>query len=243
MRGNGKQTVFSEREWETFDIQEELRPDHCVKVQLSSDDVQEDVIGVKVCKEVFFVPPVVEMERERVLFKRPPEEYGLLSHRIRPWSMPMKPWMWFQPHLKKGDYIQLDKKDEFWVPVPLQAEYKVKYEEITSSGCITHGAQWSTLEIFVRHVMSVFVNHLIQVILVYSLPLVLCTSETYMDFVLNAAATIFIIELDDTEGHVVTIESKHIATEQNRHKWIADWDIFQHTWDIFQHTSPLPHMP
>ena len=37
-----------------------------------------------------------------------------------------------------------------------------------------------------------------------TLPVFLCTSETYMEFVLNAAATLFIVELDDLQ-HSTTI--------------------------------------
>ena len=37
-----------------------------------------------------------------------------------------------------------------------------------------------------------------------TIPVFLCTSETYMEFVLNAAATLFIVELDDLQ-HSTTI--------------------------------------
>jgi len=41
-----------------------------------------------------------------------------------------------------------------------------------------------------------------------ALPVFLCTSNTYMEFVLNAAATIFIVQLDD-HTHDTTIVIKH----------------------------------
>lgn len=60
-------------------------------------------------------------------------------------------------------------------------------------------------DLYTRLSLSIVVNYVIQQVLVTSLPIMLCTSETYMDFVLNAAATIFIIELDDTDGDDLSI--------------------------------------
>ncbi|EOD04018.1 hypothetical protein EMIHUDRAFT_372633, partial [Emiliania huxleyi CCMP1516] len=51
----------------------------------------------------------------------------------------------------------------------------------------------------VRIFLWSLVNVLTTTFLVLSIPLLLSTAETHLDFVLNAAASIFIIELDDIE--------------------------------------------
>ena len=40
-----------------------------------------------------------------------------------------------------------------------------------------------------------------------TIPVFLCTSKTYMEFVLNAAATIFIVELDDLKSNTTVVIS------------------------------------
>ena len=51
---------------------------------------------------------------------------------------------------------------------------------------------------------TIAINVIGLAIVTTTLPVFLCTSETYMDFVLNAAATLFIVELDDL-AHETTI--------------------------------------
>ena len=46
-----------------------------------------------------------------------------------------------------------------------------------------------------------------------TIPVFLCTSETYMDFVLNAAATIFIVQLDDlTHSTTIVLEVQEMTS-------------------------------
>ena len=59
--------------------------------------------------------------------------------------------------------------------------------------------QWSWLEIFSRFVMSYISNGLYKAIIVYTLPLRLSRGGL-TDFVLNAFATVYIVELDDVNG-------------------------------------------
>ena len=59
--------------------------------------------------------------------------------------------------------------------------------------------EWSCLEIFSRFVMSYISNGLSKAIIVYTLPLWLSRGGL-TDFVLNAFATVYIVELDDVTG-------------------------------------------
>ena len=52
---------------------------------------------------------------------------------------------------------------------------------------------------------TIAINVIGLAIVTTTLPVFLCTSETYMDFVLNAAATLFIVELDDLAYETTTI--------------------------------------
>ena len=46
-----------------------------------------------------------------------------------------------------------------------------------------------------------------------TIPVFLCTSETYMEFVLNAAATLFIVELDDlTHNTTIVLKDQETAS-------------------------------
>ena len=56
--------------------------------------------------------------------------------------------------------------------------------------------QWSCIEITSRFMMSYVSNGLYKAIIVYTLPLWLCRGGL-TDFVLNAFATVYIVELDD----------------------------------------------
>jgi len=58
----------------------------------------------------------------------------------------------------------------------------------------------SCSNLVVRFTLWTMVNVVGQTALIMTVPLLLCTSQTYMDFVLNAAASIFIIELDDCDS-------------------------------------------
>ena len=52
---------------------------------------------------------------------------------------------------------------------------------------------------------TIAINVIGLAIVTTTLPVFLCTSETYMDFVLNAAATIFIVQLDDLKQEMTFV--------------------------------------
>ena len=52
---------------------------------------------------------------------------------------------------------------------------------------------------------SIAINVLGLAVVTTTIPVFLCTSETYMDFVLNAAATIFIVQLDDLKQEMTFV--------------------------------------
>ena len=85
--------------------------------------------------------------------------------------------------------------------------YKPSYQtlsfENTTDGFDRKEVKLESWRLASRVTFSFLVNYVLQQLLVSSLPLMLCSSENYMDFVLNSAATIFIIELDDISGEEV----------------------------------------
>ena len=60
---------------------------------------------------------------------------------------------------------------------------------------------------YLRLFGSSAINLLGLAIVTTTIPVFLCTSETYIDFVLNAAATLFIVELDDlTDSTTIVLQ-------------------------------------
>ena len=60
---------------------------------------------------------------------------------------------------------------------------------------------------------SIAINVLGLAVVTTTIPVFLCTSETYMDFVLNAAATIFIVQLDDlTHSTTIVLEVQEMTS-------------------------------
>ena len=101
----------------------------------------------------------------------------------------------------------LSRKD----PEAYKPSYQTLSFENTTDGFDRKEVKLESWRLASRVTFSFLVNYVLQQLLVSSLPLMLCSSENYMDFVLNSAATIFIIELDDISGEdefCVTIDSK-----------------------------------
>ena len=72
------------------------------------------------------------------------------------------------------------------------------------NGTVTRVRTMSQANRSLRLLGSSAINVLGLAIVTTTIPVFLCTSETYIDFVLNAAATLFIVELDDLT-HSTTI--------------------------------------
>ena len=71
---------------------------------------------------------------------------------------------------------------------------------------------WNPLQIWSRFVMSYLSNGLYKAILVYTLPLWLCRGGL-ADFVLNAFALVYIVELDDTKAkQLIGLQASPIRT-------------------------------
>ena len=64
----------------------------------------------------------------------------------------------------------------------------------------TETRKMSQISKYLRIFGSSTINVFGLAIVTTTIPVFLCTSETYMDFVLNAAATIFIVQLDDLKN-------------------------------------------
>ena len=70
-------------------------------------------------------------------------------------------------------------------------------------------AEWN---IFFRQVLDIAINVCAAPVIYFSLPLQLAgTSTNYFDFLLNSCATVFILELDDTEGCTYILKSAAAA--------------------------------
>ena len=77
---------------------------------------------------------------------------------------------------------------------------------------VGHEIQWSDFEIKCRFAMSYISNGLYKAIIVYTLPLWLSRGGL-TDFVLNAFATVYIVELDD-------------LASRDEWKWISEQKFF-----------------
>ena len=67
----------------------------------------------------------------------------------------------------------------------------------------------SLVNMYLRLLGATAINVVGLAIVTTTIPVFLCTSETYMDFVLNAAATIFIVQLDDlTNDTTIALENQ-----------------------------------
>ena len=64
---------------------------------------------------------------------------------------------------------------------------------------------YATISIYVRLLGAAAINVIGLAIVTTTIPLFLCTSDSYMDFVLNAAATIFIVQLDDLKQEMTFV--------------------------------------
>jgi len=89
-------------------------------------------------------------------------------------------------------------------------KYSLKFNEVSSRD--EEGEKVHVVEDVTKHAavafrcfLSFLTNYWLQQVVVYSMPLLLASSETFIDFVLNATATIFIIEVDDIETYEVQL--------------------------------------
>ena len=72
---------------------------------------------------------------------------------------------------------------------------------------------YATISIYVRLLGAAAINVIGLAIVTTTIPLFLCTSDSYMDFVLNAAATIFIVQLDDlTHSTTIVLEVQEMTS-------------------------------
>ena len=92
---------------------------------------------------------------------------------------------------------------QFWLFTDLWIISNKEAECRGHSGTSKHRISHANRDL--RLLGTIAINVIGLAIVTTTLPVFLCTSETYMDFVLNAAATLFIVELDDLAYETTTI--------------------------------------